>query len=176
MADDVPLYEHYKALFEERDRRFDEYKVEHERFVEAALAGLRDSSERTAAAMEKRFDRVDEQRQELERRVQGLMPRVEAEARMNALADRVDTASKGIADRVDAMRTGLERAAPISREFFDRYQKEEGEKHNRVLDQLAAVFSEVSNIRGRAAAYAAAVGIGVSLLGITVGIFMKVVG
>jgi predicted transcriptional regulator len=79
-----------------------------DRAVQAALQAVKEASDKADAASEKRFDSVNEFRNTLSDQASRLMPRIEAEARIQAMTDRADDAADRNATAIRALELRLE--------------------------------------------------------------------
>lgn len=79
------LKEHFQALMVESDRRNQQRFEGQEKAVGAALQAAKEAVEKAEAAANKRFDSVNEFRQQLSDQAASFMPRREAEQRLGVL-------------------------------------------------------------------------------------------
>jgi hypothetical protein len=92
--DGVPLREHLEALINAHDRRYEQRFGDQATAVQAALNAAKEAVLKAETAAEKRFESVNEFRETLDDQQRTLIPRAEAELRMNAIAARVDEVAK----------------------------------------------------------------------------------
>ncbi len=102
------LYHHLSSMFEERDRRYSQQLAAIEREFHEHIERARDetrsalmASEKAVSkaeqAMEKRLDAVNEFRAQLSDMIGTFIPRLEAEQRIGAIAEKIDD----LATRID---------------------------------------------------------------------------
>jgi hypothetical protein len=170
----VSLREYIEELLRLRDAAFDAYRAEHVQFVTSALAALKEAADKAQANTDKRFDRVDELRQQLEIQVRGALPRTEADTRFTATADRAEQAAARSTEQLEALRTTIEKSAFVTRELFDRYADEQRQASGRFIDQLTVLYTDVSNMKGRSTAISAALATFFTIVSITVAVLTRV--
>jgi deoxyribodipyrimidine photolyase len=100
------LREHFAALLEEADKRYEQRFTDQDAAVKAALAAAEKAVVKAETASEKRFDAVNEFRQTVNDIVNKMMPRSEAENSVKANADKIDALATRI-DRTEGRSTGL---------------------------------------------------------------------
>lgn len=84
------LKEHFQALMTQADRRNQQRFEGQEKAVSAALQAAKEAVIKAEAAAEKRFDSVNEFRQQLSDQAASFMPRREAEQRLGVLESYVN--------------------------------------------------------------------------------------
>lgn len=89
MTDSVSLREHFEAILSEMDRRYEQRFDAQEKANTTALTAAEKAVLKAEVAAEARFASVNEFRGTLSDQTATLMPRVEAEARMQAMADKL---------------------------------------------------------------------------------------
>jgi len=174
MSGDVSWKRYVDRRFADADQRFDDYVAQHESFTALALQGLRDADQKAHDATEKRFDKVDDLRVQLEGRVAALIPRAETEARITAASQRSEAAVQSVADKLDEVGAKIDQGAFVTREFFDSYTAKQDDEHRRIYDQLGVIFQDQSNQRGRQAAFAITISVGLIVVQVVVAILLKV--
>ncbi len=88
---DISLKEYFDSRLEEQDKRNAQRFDAQEKAVGAALAASEKAVLKAEGAAEKRFESVNEFRGALDDRQRTLMPRTEAELRLNVLEDWIKT-------------------------------------------------------------------------------------
>ncbi len=87
--DSVSLREHIMALLTEMDRRFDAAISAQDKAVQIAMIASEKAVVKAEIAAEKRFEAGNEFRGQLSDQAATFMPRVEAEQRLSALAEKI---------------------------------------------------------------------------------------
>ena len=83
------LRAHVRDLIEERDRRYNERFIAQEKAVEAALTSAKEAVLKAEGAAERRFESVNEFRNTLADQARDLMPRLETEALIKNIEEKV---------------------------------------------------------------------------------------
>lgn len=167
-------------MLREQDRRLSEMIEAQEDRLTAAIRSIENAVTKAESATDRRLEAMNEFRAQMSDQARLFIPRAECEAALGQVARRAD---EGVADAkaaTETLRAALERSQFVSREFIDRYAKEQTEIHDRLFSQLAALFAsdqdkasartvqevreELSNMRGRTAAYTVAFGILVTIV------------
>lgn len=120
-------------LYEERDRRYeDRFKAADEKTA-LALTASKEAVSKAEAATEKRFDAVNEFRGTLSDQARLLLPRAEADSRLNAFSERIDEVKKEVAALRESRSEGSGRHA----------QQTEGRAGNQWAISAAIAFAGV---------------------------------
>jgi hypothetical protein len=94
---------HLLARIDDLAATLDERRDAQDRAVQAALQSAKEAVTKAETASEKRFDAVNEFRQTLADQASTLMPRVEAESRIAALAEKLEDSTSRNTDRIAAL-------------------------------------------------------------------------
>lgn len=152
------------ALIEANDHRYEEHFRAQREQVASGFEAVREAVSKAESATERRFDSVNEFRAQLGDQAATFLPRSEAEARL-----------RGLNENIEGVRTTVERSAFVTREFFDRFAKEQAEQHTRIFDQLSVTYTDISNMKGRSAAYVVAIGVFFTIVTIASSVLARVI-
>ncbi len=147
----------------DRDQFLERLAAERDRQVQTAFLAAESAVRKAESATEKRFDGVNEFRKQLADQAATFLPRKEFDVQLGAAIE-----------AIDALRRTVEASSFVTRELFDRYVKEQGEVHTRIFDQLTVTYNDISNMKGRQAAYVVALGVFFTVMTIATSIFIRV--
>lgn len=103
------LRAHLEALARETDHRYEDRFQAQEKAVVAALASAKEAVAKAEIASEKRLDLLNEFRGQLGDQATTFMPRIEAEQRMAAFAEKFADSDRRHSDRLSALESRQDR-------------------------------------------------------------------